>query len=299
MRIDQLNYLVVLSECRSISEASEKLHISYQALGYFLKRAEDEFHTKIFTRSKNGLCITHEGKKVIDFAKKTFTAYQNICMPEKKRDNLISIYATLVYEISSIPNLLAEKYQNGVFLRNFTLSEVIQKIKNDCLCGKQSIGLINFGKKYWVEKQQLFKENNLVYQEIFTSNICILASKNNVVMQENSCLDSLEDVQTIVFGRVEDQDIIALVNMNYSGISTESYTMWMNYILQKKMIGVVYDVVLCGKTPISEIIDNLVVLHPHNEIKGSFGILIDRNASEDIKRFAFELHTQIRKSMCQ
>lgn len=295
MRIDQLRYLIVLAESQSIIEASEKLHISYQALGIFLKKAENEFNVKIFSRSKNGISVTEEGDRVINFARKTLKEYQDICDPLHRRQDSLFIYAMLVYEISITPIILAENKWKGVLVHNYTLPEVIMKLKSDICCGKRSIGLVNFNKKNLPKEEKNFAANGLCYREIFTSKICIIVGKNSQVAQKNDFyLDNIVDSQTIAFGTVTDDNLMKLVNLNNCGISTDSYNMWINYILQKNMIGIIYDIALMDKAPLNQIIDDLKILRLRNEIEGTFGLLMAKDAPEDMQDLAEKIYEQIK-----
>lgn len=69
MRIEQLLYLVEVSKNPSISSASEKLHISHQALNRSLKALEEELGTTLFNRSPNGVSLTPQGEKTVETAK--------------------------------------------------------------------------------------------------------------------------------------------------------------------------------------------------------------------------------------
>ena len=119
MRIDQLYYLVILSESSSIIEASEKLHLSHQVLGNFLKKTEEEFNVKIFKRSKKGIEITKNGQEIIEFAKETLEKYNKVC---KKENNILKreiiLYTTLIYTISVLPYIINYFPQMQIALYN-------------------------------------------------------------------------------------------------------------------------------------------------------------------------------------
>ncbi len=69
MRIEQLQYLIEISNSTSISAASEKLHISYQALSHSMKSLENELDITLLTRTNKGSVLTEDGKKVVALAK--------------------------------------------------------------------------------------------------------------------------------------------------------------------------------------------------------------------------------------
>ena len=69
MHIDQLLYLIEISNSPSINVASEKLNISYQALSHSVKALENELHLTLLTRTNKGSILTADGEKLVSLAK--------------------------------------------------------------------------------------------------------------------------------------------------------------------------------------------------------------------------------------
>lgn len=70
MRIDQLEALVVISRCQSLSAASEQLHISVQALSASIKSLENELGMTLLERNSKGVIMTPDGLTVVEVAKR-------------------------------------------------------------------------------------------------------------------------------------------------------------------------------------------------------------------------------------
>ena len=62
MQIKQFEYVQEIAECKSITQAAQKLYISQQALSEALKLLETELDFKIFERSNKGVIPTAAGK---------------------------------------------------------------------------------------------------------------------------------------------------------------------------------------------------------------------------------------------
>ena len=62
MRLEQLEYLVTISKCSSLSEASDRLFITQQSLGKAIKDLEDELGVRLLVRSNKGCTLTSEGQ---------------------------------------------------------------------------------------------------------------------------------------------------------------------------------------------------------------------------------------------
>ena len=69
MRLEQLEYLVVISKCKSLSEASKRLFITQQSLGKSITNLEKELGVTLLTRTSRGGYLTKEGLEVLDAAK--------------------------------------------------------------------------------------------------------------------------------------------------------------------------------------------------------------------------------------
>ena len=61
-----IEYMIAISEEKSLSKAAEKLYISQPALSQQLKKLEAELGTPLFTREKNSLLLTDAGRVYIN-----------------------------------------------------------------------------------------------------------------------------------------------------------------------------------------------------------------------------------------
>lgn len=78
MRLEQLEYLVVISKSRSLNVASKRLFISQQALGKAIKDLEDELHVPLLIRTHNGCFLTKEGCEVLEAGKEILHLVNNL-----------------------------------------------------------------------------------------------------------------------------------------------------------------------------------------------------------------------------
>lgn len=70
MRIEQLRYFSVTAESRSMTRASNIMHVSQQCISREIKQLEEEIGVQLLKRSKKGTELTKEGKIVYQRAKK-------------------------------------------------------------------------------------------------------------------------------------------------------------------------------------------------------------------------------------
>jgi len=76
MKIQALEYFVTMAETGSINEAARRLYVSQPSLTKSLAALEDELNVKLFNRSKSGLILTEEGKKILPEAKTVLSLYR-------------------------------------------------------------------------------------------------------------------------------------------------------------------------------------------------------------------------------
>lgn len=107
MNIQHLEYIVVISEEKTLLRASEKLFVSPSALSQFVSKLEKELNTKLFFRSKDGWEPTIAGQLYVDMAKSVINlqrkTYTEISMISNSFSNTLTIGTTP----GSMSNMLA------------------------------------------------------------------------------------------------------------------------------------------------------------------------------------------------
>lgn len=74
MKIKQLEYLLKIAECGSISKAAEQLFISQPSLTKSVMGLEEEYGIQIFVRKARGVELTTDGKSFVHYARGVLTA---------------------------------------------------------------------------------------------------------------------------------------------------------------------------------------------------------------------------------
>ncbi len=68
--LHQLEQLIAVAECGTLSQAAEKLHISQPALSRSIQKLESELQAELFLRSKNKIELNDNGKLAVECARK-------------------------------------------------------------------------------------------------------------------------------------------------------------------------------------------------------------------------------------
>ena len=78
MTLQQIHYVIAISEQGSFNKASEVLYISQPSLTEAVKELEKELGISIFHRSGKGVTLTSDGAEFISYAHELYSQYENI-----------------------------------------------------------------------------------------------------------------------------------------------------------------------------------------------------------------------------
>lgn len=76
MNINQIRYVIEVSQSSSMREASTRLFISQPALSASIRDLEEELGILIFERTNKGITLTDEGREFVTYAKKALSQYE-------------------------------------------------------------------------------------------------------------------------------------------------------------------------------------------------------------------------------
>ena len=76
--LHQLEQLITVAECGTLSAAAEKLHLSQPALSRSLQKLEAELQVPLFTRHKNKIELNENAQMAVDYARKILWQSQDM-----------------------------------------------------------------------------------------------------------------------------------------------------------------------------------------------------------------------------
>lgn len=144
MRTEQLQYFLEISKCKSMNLASEKLHISPQALSIAMKTLESELNMKLLDRTTTGVSLTENGEKLKNIAKQFFHNLSELQTdnPSEKPD-LNNFQLTVPYGFCEtyLSNIMESLYIDfpsiEVNIKPLDYYEIIQSV----LCGQNQFAI--------------------------------------------------------------------------------------------------------------------------------------------------------------
>ena len=78
MTLQQLRYVITISETGSLNKAAELLYVAQPSLTGAVKELEKELGITIFHRSGRGVSLTNEGLEFITYARQVYYQYETL-----------------------------------------------------------------------------------------------------------------------------------------------------------------------------------------------------------------------------
>jgi len=147
MDIYQLKTFVTVARERSITRASELLHLSQPAVSAHIKAMEETLDLTLFERTPRGMSLTQDGERLLAKAEKTLLAHQEL-MDEAKRikkslSGKLRLGASSNSSSEAVGKLLttfSERYPDvEVALAHGTSVDILAGIRN----GSLDVGIYN------------------------------------------------------------------------------------------------------------------------------------------------------------
>ena len=114
MRIEQLYYFLTVAQSRSINQASEKLHLSQQALSGAIKSLEEELATTLLQRQYAGVVLTERGQAFVQVAKQMVQLLEDFKTGNASKQNDLAghvvIYAVPVVQASELAHRIIPNF---------------------------------------------------------------------------------------------------------------------------------------------------------------------------------------------
>ncbi len=202
MTIQQLRYVIAISECGSLNKASEKLYISQPSLSQSLKDLETEIDIQIFNRGARGLSVTSKGEEFLTYARQTVEQFilvedKFINKKEKKKNFSVSTqhysFAVKAF-INTVKHFDLDDYELSI--KETKTFDIINDVKN--LRSELGILYQNHFNKTILSK--IFKDYDLTFTKLFTCKIFVYIHKENpLASKAKITLDELQNYPCLSF----------------------------------------------------------------------------------------------------
>ena len=202
MTLQQLRYVITISETGSLNKAAELLYVAQPSLTGAVKELEKELGITIFHRSGRGVSLTNEGLEFITYARQVYYQYETLMgkygkagKRRKKFGVSAQHYSFAVKSfVETVKQFDAEKYDFAI--RETTTKDVI----DDVLTSKSEVGILylsDFNRKA-IEK--ILKRNELEFHPLTECDAYVYMWKGHPLADKESVgFDELADYPCLSF----------------------------------------------------------------------------------------------------
>ena len=206
MTLQQLKYVITVSESGSISEAAKSLFISQPSLTNAIKDLEKEMNISIFTRTNKGIAISKEGEVFLGYARQVVeqanlledryiynnSGKQHFCVSTQHYSFAVNGFVDLIKEYGH------NEYDFSI--RETQTYEIISDVANM----KSEIGVLYLNKFNEVVIRKILKSHNLVFNSLFVAKPHIfVSSKNPLAKKDKVTMEELWDYPYLSFEQGE------------------------------------------------------------------------------------------------
>ena len=206
MTLKQLEYVVKVAECGTVSGAAKALFVAQPSLSAAIQELESEMHLTLFHRTNKGVIVTKEGEVFLSYARQILE--QTALLESRYKGDPVRKQAFCVstqhysFAVNAFVDVIRrfDAYQYDFTIREEQTHEIIEDVTNL----KSELGVIYLSSKNTEVLSKLLKRNELEFTELFTATphvfICDshpLASKKSITM------DDLQDYPYLTYEQGE------------------------------------------------------------------------------------------------
>lgn len=201
MTLQQLQQVITIAESKSMNEAAKKLFVSQPNLSSVVRELEEETGITLFIRSNRGIVMTPEGEEFIGYAKQVVEQYRLLenryIYNEAKKKFSVSMqhysFAVKAF-VEMVKSVGMEEYEFAI--HETQTNQVIENVRSM----KSELGVLFLSEFNESVLQKLFKEYDLVFEELFACDTYVYLWKGHpLVTQKQICMQELEEYPCLVF----------------------------------------------------------------------------------------------------
>lgn len=202
MTLQQLKYVITVSETLNITQAAEQLFVSQPSLTKAIGELEKEMNIKIFNRTNKGVTVTREGDLFLTYARQVIE--QTSYMEEQFKGGQFQNpqFSVSCQHYSFVVEAMVEtikQFDGSQY--NFTLRETqTHEIIEDVRLLKSEIGIMYYSSQNRQIIMNMIKKNDLVFEELCTVKAHVFLAENHPLSKTKKLtLDKLSDYPYLSF----------------------------------------------------------------------------------------------------
>lgn len=202
MTLQQINYLITIAQCGSLSKAAETLYVAQPSLSGAVKEVEKELGITIFNRSGRGVTLTNDGAEFLLYARKVYSQYEEILEKYGKGGNLKKKFGVSTQHYSFAVKAFVEMVKTfDTTEYEFAIRETMTKeVISDVATLKSEIGILylsDFNRKAILK---LLSSNDLEFHKLIECKAYVYIWKGHpLAKQKKICFEDLQKYPCLSF----------------------------------------------------------------------------------------------------
>lgn len=202
MTLQQLNYVIKISETNSFNKAAEELYISQPSLTVAVKELEKELGITIFNRSGRGVTLTNDGTEFLLYARQLYNQYDIIKEKYGEGGNLKKKFGVSTQHYSFAVKAFVE------MVKDFDLNEFefairetkTREVIEDVNTMRSEIGILYLNDFNRKSMMKLLKSNELEFHHIIECRAYVYIWKNHPLAKNKKItLEELDEYPCLSF----------------------------------------------------------------------------------------------------
>ena len=202
MTIQQLNYVITISEKGSLNKAAEVLYVTQPSLTSAVRELEKELGITLFNRGGKGVTLTNDGAEFIQYARQVVTQYDRLLEKYGKGGNLRKKFGISCQHYSFAVKSFVEmvkKFDTDEYefaIRESKTRDVIE----DVTMGKSEVGILYLSDFNRKAIGKFLKSNQLEFHPLIKCEPYVYLWKGHPLAGQKSIrLEELRDYPCLSF----------------------------------------------------------------------------------------------------
>lgn len=207
MNIEQMEYIIEVAKCGSLTKAAENCHITVTGVSRAISLFEQEIGMRIFIRSRSGTTVTPEGQSIITKASRILKQIEELkseAQSYREMNNAKLRISTIPGPISLLIDVITElkkEFPNSrIEIKENSTDAVIDDVKHE----RSDIGF------FLLKEHHLPATSDLIFEPLMKDNMVLGVSVHSPLSNQSSV--TLQDLKDYPFVLYNDPYIIAFVN---------------------------------------------------------------------------------------
>ena len=172
MTIQQLNYVITISEKGSLNKAAEVLFVTQPSLTSAVRELEKELGITLFNRGGKGVTLTNDGAEFIQYARQVVTQYDRLLEKYGKGGTLKKKFGISTQHYSfAVKSFVEMVKQFGTEEYEFAIRETrTREVIDDVASGNSEIGILYLSDFNRKAIGKLLRTNGLEFRHLIGCN---------------------------------------------------------------------------------------------------------------------------------